>query len=743
MGLRANSASANAASRCQGVRVLPRSCGEWSVHVPTRAVLAALVVAVVAMPALAAPDPLDRVREAVRAGQDGHALGLLLALPPEIRRENRLRYLRARLAERLGSPRDALEAFGRVDREALPEPVASDMEERRARLEVRAGACEQARPRLAVLLAHRGPSHAALEALAAECAARSGGFEEAERALREVVKRDGPGVDAFAAWLALAEVLWRRGRHAEAAAELRALVVARPEHPDAGAAEEQLRGMDPEVRFTHEERLARAGRFLSLHQEGRALRELEHLEPPADRDARAKWLHLRGMALFHTRHDYEEAARVLREAARLGGDTAVDDAFHAARALGRAGQAAEAMAAYRQLVSSHPTHPRAAQAEYYAALLDMGRAEARGARGLVRFLSGPRARLAAAEMRDARWHLALHAFRRGQHRDAAKAFREYALGGSEPLVAGRGHYWSGRALEAAGDRQGATAAYRAAMAVQAHHWYAWWADAQLRRLGEGAPASMALTRGEPSVAPSPATAARLPPAAAWLADLGLTADASRALSAEEAEIREEAGPRGLVEAYRRIGDETRASRLAASTMAAELRGLPQPDARWVWEAAYPRPWRETVVAEAEAHGVPEALVYAVMRQESGYDPEAVSYAGAIGLMQLMPRTAQGLSPLAQPDRLFDPRFNIALGAQLLGRLVREFDGSLPLAVAAYNAGSPRVRAWRAARPNADMDELVERIPIDQTRNYVRRVLSHYGRYRWLEGDAQASLLALP
>jgi soluble lytic murein transglycosylase len=720
----------------------PARSGGWTVLAVRRASAVRLrTVLVLALPCVllapaAAEEPAGprALREAVRLGDDARALRVLGGLAPELRQSNRMRYLRARILERQGNVAEALRALGSVDRGALPEPVAQDLDRRRARLHARTAGCEEARPTLQRLADQGGPGAAVLSAQAAECALQLGALDEAERELREVVRRDAPGVDTFAAWLAWAEALWRAGDGDAARDALHGLLVARPEHPEAQAVERQLQVLGGEVRFDAEQRMDRAARYLKLRQQPAALEELDRAGPPADRKGQARWLHLRGMALYQTRHDYAEAARVLDRAARIQSDTTVDDAFHAARALSRAGRTPQAIGAYRRLVRQHPNHRLAAKAEYLAGLLEMGRHEGRGARALQRFVHGPRARRSPGDARGARWHLAMRAYRRGQLTEAAEGFRRYARSGKAALVAGRGHYWRGRALETAGRRAAALQAYREVLAVEARHWYALLAEGRLRALGEP-PERPPL----PETPPGASANVHLPPAVQFYTDLGLVGDAGAALRAVEAQLRGDGGLDAIVAAHGRIGHWSRAFRLAARGKAAELRRWPDADTRWAWEAAYPRPWRDTVRSHAQAHGVPEALVYAVMRQESGYDPEAVSYAGAVGLMQLMPRTARGLSPLADPVRLFDPRFNVRLGIELLGQLLREFDGSLPLAVAAYNAGSPRVHGWRRADPQADLDLFVENIPIDQTRNYVRRVLSHYASYRLLEGDPTPAL----
>jgi soluble lytic murein transglycosylase len=143
------------------------------------------------------------------------------------------------------------------------------------------------------------------------------------------------------------------------------------------------------------------------------------------------------------------------------------------------------------------------------------------------------------------------------------------------------------------------------------------------------------------------------------------------------------------------------------------------------------------------------MVYAVARQESEFNPEAVSHAGARGLMQMMPatakRTAQAFRVDYDTQRLIsDPAYNARLGAAHLGQLLREQSGSHILTFAAYNAGGRRVKEWIAAhgdprQPNVDPIDWVERIPFSETRNYVQRVMENLEVYRARLGEQQARL----
>jgi soluble lytic murein transglycosylase len=162
-----------------------------------------------------------------------------------------------------------------------------------------------------------------------------------------------------------------------------------------------------------------------------------------------------------------------------------------------------------------------------------------------------------------------------------------------------------------------------------------------------------------------------------------------------------------------------------------------PVGRWreAWEIAYPRPFVEVVEREAKRNDIPAALAYAVMREESAFDPEAVSPARAFGLMQLIFPTAKkvardvGIS--CDLPSLSRPETNVALGCRFLADLRAKFTVNPLLAIPGYNAGPGAPQRWIAARESEDFDMWVERIPYEETRKYTKRVLASFGAYAFL------------
>jgi soluble lytic murein transglycosylase len=175
-----------------------------------------------------------------------------------------------------------------------------------------------------------------------------------------------------------------------------------------------------------------------------------------------------------------------------------------------------------------------------------------------------------------------------------------------------------------------------------------------------------------------------------------------------------------------------------------------PAGQWAqaWQIAFPRPHIKIVEREAKKNGLSPAWIYGVMREESAFDPKAVSHANAIGLMQLILPTAKLYAkPLGLPydaRSLKRPSVNIALGASALASLTQRFKENPLLALPGYNAGPGRPSRWVKERPHFDFDVWVELIPFRETRRYTKRVLASRAAYAVLyEPDFSESAMTLP
>lgn len=154
--------------------------------------------------------------------------------------------------------------------------------------------------------------------------------------------------------------------------------------------------------------------------------------------------------------------------------------------------------------------------------------------------------------------------------------------------------------------------------------------------------------------------------------------------------------------------------------------------------AYPRKYEEYITVYAEKYGIPETLIYAVVRTESKFDSGAVSSAGAVGLMQMLPDTFKWLTDEILFDHfdsgmLYDPETNIRYGTYYLSRLYDRY-GRWDLALAAYNGGVGNVDKWLTDDSYADGEGGLKRIPFRETRQYVKKVMDAWDMYERLYGE---------
>jgi soluble lytic murein transglycosylase len=195
--------------------------------------------------------------------------------------------------------------------------------------------------------------------------------------------------------------------------------------------------------------------------------------------------------------------------------------------------------------------------------------------------------------------------------------------------------------------------------------------------------------------------------------------------------REDGGDYALAEALNERGRT-----LTGLSMGWDIR---RREGRWnvrLLRVVYPFLFQELVVAEALDQGVDPYLVAAVIRRESAFNPGVTSSAGAIGLMQIMPQTGRGLAREVgmqsySPQLLMQPALNVQLGVRYLANLLRLYGGDIPLTLSAYNAGPARASRWRRLPEAQDPELFMERIPFNETREYVRHVKLHWALYREL------------
>jgi soluble lytic murein transglycosylase len=427
----------------------------------------------------------------------------------------------------------------------------------------------------------------------------------------------------------------------------------------------------------------------------------------------------RATALFRLRR-YTEAADAF---AALPPDA--DHRIEHARAVARAG---DVTGAAEELVRIGEQTPGDAgqRARLLAALLWEGEGETERALALYRGLAGADA--SGGTGVAALWRLGWDAYRAGRYDEAMERLERLATLEPDPISALRARYWHARAAERAG-REDAPEEFGAIAREYPLSYYGW------RSAPRAAPGASETPRSDLS-----GGLARLSPVQLArpriLLEAGLPDDARRELDRLAPLVGGLGDRLALAELYADADDFNHSQRLVVDAYAEVLARGPGSGPVELWWHAWPVPYQDAVVdATGSADHLDPALLYAVMREESGYRADVRSVTGARGLLQLMPETAERLArqtalPAFDADDLFRPDVNIRLGAVYLEDLLRHFSGRTSAAVGSYNAGPQRVTQWLATA-QADDDEWVEAIPFDETREYVKRVLRSVHAYRVL------------
>lgn len=413
--------------------------------------------------------------------------------------------------------------------------------------------------------------------------------------------------------------------------------------------------------------------------------------------------------------------------------------FIKGKAHQRLGQKAEAFAVFESLVRDYPAGTFAAKAMLRLAEMTEGDGDTARTKSLYHGLYAkfPQSDLAD----DALWKEAWIAYMEKDYKEAYSILKrlltEYPL--SE--FADTATYWSGRTAERMGKDEDAVFHYAEVISKFPISYYAAIARGRLSVISPDLPNSNITTASyipqEESIVPDRYVLLHMSKGKA-LIGLGFNRDASAELSLAEARCYEKGALLDIARLMSRIGEFNKAQRAAMKGFQDMLKkNAVQPDSE-IWTYVFPAGFREDVRANAEKNSVNPFLIHAIIKEESAYKTDIVSRAGAIGLMQLMPATGSYLSKEIgfkeySASSLYRSEVNIFLGSRYLKKLIEGSRGKIPLAIASYNAGPNAVSSWVEMYGTEEMDEFIERVPYNETRNYIKKVLRSYDLYERIYG----------
>ncbi|HYK48807.1 MAG TPA: transglycosylase SLT domain-containing protein [Terriglobales bacterium] len=345
----------------------------------------------------------------------------------------------------------------------------------------------------------------------------------------------------------------------------------------------------------------------------------------------------------------------------------------------------------------------------------------------------------------AHWKVAWLSLRQGRNADAKAGFEQqiglYPTSAEVPAAL----YWRARLAEEDNDPAMARAYYQK-LSERFRNFY--YGELARRRLGEiktdDDPPHYALLDRVPAISEGASVTLTEPPTdnlryqkAQLLENGGLVDFAVRELQAAG---NEDKGNWVVAETARLYPDAGRYDgaiqvfkRAVPNYFAVDLPTLP----RSYWEALFPKPYWTDLKKFSSQNALDPYLVASLIRQESEFNPGAVSKANAVGLMQLLPKVGKNVAKEEKlkhfsPTQLFTPEINLQLGTRYFREMVDKF-GAFEYALAAYNAGSNRVDDWQGQGKYRDPQEFVESIPFTETREYVQAILRNANVYRQLYG----------
>jgi soluble lytic murein transglycosylase len=566
--------------------------------------------------------------------------------------------------------------------------------------------------------------------------------------------------------LADARAKFMAGRSSDALQEFRHIYLSFPLSSEAATARTQLVSsgaittLSPDERRHHADALYAAGRYNDAGEEYRSLAEVSGM----DSNAR------NGMLVAAAACDWKLKRLDRKELDRLP-DTS-DDAGarrqYLLMELARDKDDGETQRSIvEQMKARFPSSPWLAEALYSSGNMYLLRKDfptaisyySELAHRFPRSCESPHTGPCSNYSPSAHWRAAWLTYRQGDYAQAAPMFDDqitlYAGGKEIPSAL----YWRARLYE--DDHQAAQAAkyYRTLTRVYRHYYYSELAEEHLTRLGQADPslllenASTTQTTGSPSHQTSipeldalqpediPELSDEVPDKDPHLVKAQLLANAglNEYITAEirAADGSDEWGAFAEAEIYAAYGETAHAMRLMKRAVpfytSAPIDSIPLT----YWRILFPQPYWQQIKESAAANGVDPYMVAALIRQESEFNPNAISPKNAYGLMQLLPSVGKQMARQEgmgrfETNELVDPATNIRLGTRYLKQTLDKFGDKPEYAFAAYNAGDGRVLDWQAIGHYRDMDEFVESIPFTETREYVQAIVRNQEIYRELD-----------
>jgi soluble lytic murein transglycosylase len=533
----------------------------------------------------------------------------------------------------------------------------------------------------------------------------------------------------------LAKAYQATGNAAQASALYRAIYLGDPVSFEAAGAKTQLAAMNLPLsageRKQHADAMFNAKQFVEAEAEYRALEKSDNGLSQSDRDALEIYAAVCDLRLKKL------SKRDVDDLPITGDDSAALKMYLQSELARNEGKLSEHDAIVQQLLARYPQSRWLEVALYSGGNMYLLKQD--GANAAAQYLALVQHFPRSSYAPSAHWHAAWLNYRMRHYPEAARLFDEqitlYPAGSEIPGAL----YWRGRLYEdIEHDFSQALNYYKALNNAYVNSYYAILGRQRIAVIGDRAPAAPSPVLGSVRVLDDPGLTDQLPENDPHLIKARLLANAAlNEYIRPEIQLSPTSGQWGAyaeASIYQSFGENTRAIQ-AMKRSKIPFFSLPVDDVPLAyWELVFPRPYWAQLETDAKANNLDPFLVASLIRQESEFNPEAVSRANAYGLMQLLPSTGKSIAK-RQGDKhfttaeLLNPTTNLELGTIDLRHSIDRYNGQIEYALAAYNAGDSPVHRWMATNNYKDIPEWVESIPYTETREYVQGILRNREVYR--------------
>ncbi|MCJ7728230.1 MAG: tetratricopeptide repeat protein, partial [Actinobacteria bacterium] len=434
------------------------------------------------------------------------------------------------------------------------------------------------------------------------------------------------------------------------------------------------------------------------------------------------------------------------------GSVADDSLYYLGRSLTNLDQDADAISYYQKLVELFPTSNYSDDALYRIGRIYFFKEDFQNAASYFQrvFDQYPNGDM----LPDALWELGWIKYKAADYNSARTAFSNYASSYKGTQLEEKGLFWQAKCCQKLGENDKAADLYKKIINLNSYSYYTFASVEMLEKMNEGVQIKKINTQLNPE---NPQIADIIPDIydileedsyietgeinhidkAIELLKLEFFNSASLEIEAGSSEIEE--NPARILQIatlFLKSNDYANSIRIIYKNFYKLKSGLNEPYTDYLYYLYYPYGYKEAVQKYSSQHNLDPLFILAVIKQESNFDHDIGSYAGALGLMQIMPATGEEIANkmgISNYDinLLLDPETNIKMGTFYLKQQLNRFDQNKFYCLGAYHAGWPTMSGWISNRGNMDIDEFIENISIETTREYIKIVMGNYYFYQML------------